>query len=124
MNQQPLFHEDIYEALRTDIGACGGSKKVGVALFPEKSADKAGELLNNCLNVTRPEKLSPEQMLLIKRLAKQHGSFATVLFECDDIGLTHPTPIEPEDQKAILQRDFINAIGKLEQIKNQLGRLS
>jgi hypothetical protein len=124
MDQQALFHEDVYEALRTDIMACGGMKQVGAALYPEKLVDKASELLNNCLNITRPEKLSPEQVLFIKRLAKQHGSFAVVMFECDEIGLTHPAPIEPEDQKAILQREFIAAIDKLDRLKSQMGRLA
>lgn len=53
MNQQPLFCEDIFEALRVDVMALGGAKKVGCLLWPELSADKAGEMLNNCLNRTR-----------------------------------------------------------------------
>lgn len=109
MQQEALFHEDIYEALRTDILALGGFKKVGAMLWPEKTADKAGENLNNCLNRTRPEKLDGEQVLLIKRSAKQVGSFATVMFEMDDIGMTRPTPIEPEDEMAALQRQFIES---------------
>lgn len=69
MQQDSLFHEDIYDALGTDIKHIGGAKKVGVMLWPEKSADKAGENLNNCLNRTRPEKLDPEQIMFIVREA-------------------------------------------------------
>lgn len=121
--QHRLFHEDIYEALKTDVQACGGAKKVGSALFPEKAADKAGELLNNCLNSDRPEKLSVEQVILLKKIAKQHGSFATVFFECDEIGLSHPTPIEPEDEKARLQREFIASVQMLEKIRGRMAAL-
>lgn len=123
MQQNKLFHEDIYEAMKTDVQASGGAKKVGCALFPEKAADKAGELLNNCLNADRPEKLSVEQIILLKKIAKQHGSFATVFFECDEIGLSHPTPIEPEDEKARLQREFIASVQMLEKIRGRMQAL-
>ena len=66
--QQPLFHEDIFEAIRTDIMASGGMKAVGLTLFPEKGA-KAGDYLSTGLNPVRPEKLDIEQVMVIKRLA-------------------------------------------------------
>ena len=120
MQQNSLFHEDIYEALRTDVMASGGFKKVGSLLFPEKPADKAGELLSTCLNTARPEKLDPQQVTMIKKLAKGSGSFATVFFECDDIGLSHPTPIEPEDEKARLQRAYIESVKALSALASKL----
>lgn len=124
MQQERLFHEDIYEALRTDILALGGFKKVGSMLWPEKLADKAGENLNNCLNRTRPEKLDAEQILLIKREAKKVGSFAALLFEMDDIGMSHPTPIEPEDEYAKLQREFIHAQEEMGRMLKRMESLS
>ncbi len=120
MQQNSLFHEDIYEALRTDVMASGGFKKVGSLLFPEKSADKAGELLSTCLNTTRPEKLDPQQVVMIKKLAKAQGSFAAVFYECDDIGLSHPTTIEPEDEKARLQREYIESVKALSALASKL----
>lgn len=123
MNQQALFHEDVYEALRVDVSAIGGAKRVGSMLWPEKTADKAGEHLNNCLNTARPEKLDPEQVILIKREAKKVGSFAAVFFECGEVGLSHPTPIEPEDEHAILQREFITATKHMDTIMKRFERL-
>ncbi|MFK5950901.1 MAG: hypothetical protein QM500_19285, partial [Methylococcales bacterium] len=76
MEQLALYHEDIYEAIRTAIQALGGAKKVGSSLWPDKSPDKAGELLNNCLNVTRNEKLDPEQVLFISRESRKIGCHA------------------------------------------------
>jgi hypothetical protein len=121
--QQSLFYEDIFEALRTDVMALGGSKRVGAMLWPEKAADKAGELLNNCLNRDRAEKLDLEQTLFIKRAAKQVGSYATIFFECDDAGFTRPHPVEPEDETAKLQREFIEAAKRMEQMTARIERL-
>jgi len=123
MTQQALFYEDVYEALRVDIMALGGSKKVGSMLWPEKSIDKAAELLNNCLNRDRPEKFDLEQTLLIKRAAKEVGSYATLFFECDDAGFTRPHPIEPEDEAAKLQREFIGSVKRMEQLATRIEKL-
>ena len=114
MEQSTLFHEDIYEALRADVQAIGGSKAVGNMFWPEKPVDKAGENLNNCLNTTRNEKLDAEQVMLIIREAKKVTSFCTVTFQNQNTGFAPPQPIEPEDEAAQLQREFINA-------KNDLG---
>lgn len=124
MNQNTLFHEDIYDALNTDIMACGGKKVVGNALRPKLAVNAAGEWVANCLNRTRAEKFDAEDILFIKTLAKQAGSFATYFFEADQIGMTHALPIEPEDEKARLQREFINAVGALKSIETRLGKLA
>lgn len=124
MNQRALFHEDVYEALRTDVMACGGTKSVGNALRPKLAVSAAGEWLNNCLNRARAEKLDAEDILFIKRLAKQNGSFATVFFEMDDIGMSHPISIEPEDEKARLRREFIKAQESMQAMLVQLQRLA
>ena len=124
MQQNELFHEDIFEALRTDIMALGGMKKVGHMLWPDKAPSKAGENLSSCLNESRPEKLDPNQVLFIKREAKQVGSFATQYFESDEIGMTRPTPIEPEDEKAQLEREFIEAQKNLTRMLGRIEKLS
>jgi hypothetical protein len=124
MTQEPLFFEDIYEAIRTDVMAMGGFKRVGAMLWPEKMADKAGEHLNNCLNRTRQEKLDPEQVLFIKREAKKRGSYATLFYEADDVGMTRGQPIEPEDERAKLQRQFIESTRLLEQMVGRMQSLS
>lgn len=109
MEQIPLYHEDVYEAIRTAVQALGGSKKVGSTLWPDKLPDKAGELLNNCLNHTRPEKLDPEQVVYLIGQAQKIGVHSIVNF----IGTTCNysfTPIEPEDEKAELQKQFIESM--------------
>lgn len=124
MEQVKLFHEDLWEALKTDVQALGGAKKVGHMFWPEKPVDKAGEHLNNCLNVTRNEKLDGEQILLIIREAKKVGSFATMHFQCQEAGFSEPLPIEPEDERARLQREYIEATKAMGRIAERMERLN
>ena len=124
MHQESLIIEDIYDGLRADIQAIGGSKRVGVLLWPEMAADKAGERLLNCLNRTRPEKLDPEQVLLVIREARKVLSRATITFICDDASYTKPEPLEPETEAAQLMREFNESKKALESIAKRLERLS
>lgn len=123
--QQKLFEESLESAIKTDIAALGGAKVVGCRLWPEMDdrPDAAAIKLANCLNVDRKEKLDPKQVLWIKREAKKVGSFATVFYEMDDIGMSRPTPIEPEDEKAKLQREFITATQHMDQIMKRMERI-
>lgn len=123
MNQTELFHEDIYSALRTDVSAVGGMKKVGCMLWPALQPHKAQEKLAQCLNRERAEKLDLEQVLFIKAQAKKVGSFAAVFFECDEVGMSRPTPIEPEDEYAKLQRQFIESQKGMQQIAERMEHL-
>lgn len=123
MQQEPLFHEDIYEAIRTACMALGGMKRVGVMLKPDHSADKAGEWLNNCLNQTRPEKLDPEQIQFISREARKANCHAIATFQNSDAGYAPPIPIEPEDEKARLQREYIASVKAQQRITEKLERL-
>ncbi|MEW8119885.1 MAG: hypothetical protein AB2792_22210 [Candidatus Thiodiazotropha sp.] len=114
MTQVELFHEDIYEALRTCIGALGGAKKVGVLLRPEMAADKAGNWLNDCLNTAKRDKLDIEQVLYILKEARKVGCHAAMFFIADDCDYRRPEPIEPNNEIAELQKQSIEAVNRLE----------
>jgi hypothetical protein len=107
--QLPLFHEDVYDALRTCAKAMGGFKKVGGSMRPELSADKAGEWLADCLNPDRPQKLSLDQAMYLLREARLIGCHAGMYFIARDCGYSEPGPVEPEDEAADLERKFIAA---------------
>jgi len=109
MEQENLFHEDIYDVLRTCVQAMGGPKKVGASLWPELAADKAGNRLNDCLNTHRREQLNPEQVLWILFHARQVNCHAGMHFIADHCDYEKPKPIEPDNEYAQLQRDFIRA---------------
>lgn len=102
--------ESINEALIACVKACGGSKQVGPLLWPEKTSDAAQRTLLDCLNDERPAKLSPEQVLLILRMARAKGYHGAMEFLCSDAGYTLPAPIEPVDEVAELMRVFNESV--------------
>ena len=118
-----LFHESLADALRECISVCGGLKSVGKLLWPEKDADIAGRLLADCLNDTKREKLSPEQVLLILRVAREKGCHAGMTFIARDLGYSDPQPIEPEDERAKLQREFIESTRSLARMAQRIEQL-
>lgn len=121
MTQQPLFCDDFYEALKTIGQAYGGSKKIGGFLWPDKPIDKAAQLWADCLNRTRPEKLDPEQVLAVLKIGRQLGCHAGIQFIADQCGYKYE-PIEPEDERAALQRDFIQAVSALKAIETRMDK--
>ncbi len=119
-----LFHESLADALRECISICGGTKMVGAKLWPEKDPDHAGRLLADCLNDAKREKLSPEQVLLILRLARARGCHAGMVFIARDLGYSDPQPIEPEDERAKLQREYIEAARHMAKLADRIERAS
>ena len=121
--QTPLFHEDIFESIRTVVMALGGSKKVGSMLWPEKSPGQAGELLSNCLNQTRQEKLDPEQVLFLLVQGQRVGCHAIADFIGQQAGY-RLLPVEPEDERAELQKQVVAASRAFGSLVERLERLN
>lgn len=119
-----LFHESLSDALRECIGVCGGLKAVGAKLWPEKDPDHAGRLLGDCLNDAKLEKLSPEQVMLILRLGRERGCHAGMLYMARTLGYSDPQPIEPEDERAMLQREYIAAARELARMAHRVESLA
>lgn len=113
------FFEDLESALREAVRQLGGNKKVGPMLRPELPIDQASNWLRDCLNATRREKLSPEQVLLLLKLSAQAGFHGAMGFLAFAAGY-EVKPIEAEEQEAQLQRDFVNAVDRLESIQRQI----
>lgn len=96
-------------ALIECVKAAGGSKVVGAKLFPDKMTDQAQKHLLNCLNDDRPERLTPDQVLFVAKLARQAGCHAYAEHVADVLGYADPQPVEPRDELAELQRQWIEA---------------
>lgn len=122
MMQMPLIHEDFLSALTTCVQALGGAKKVGVLLRPEYEEDpeKASRWLLACLNTGRDEKLSFEQAFKVMREAKGIGCHVAMAHIAQEVGYSEPQPIEPQDEKARLQREYIAAVKSLTTITQKL----
>lgn len=106
------------------VKALGGSIKVGPKLWPELLDKAAQSKLLDCLNNDRPAKLSPEQALFILRLARAKGIHSGMEFVCAELGYSQPVPIDPRDEQAELQRQFIESTRKLSVMASRIEQLS
>ena len=119
-----LFHDSIDRALEEVVVACGGFKTTGLALRPEKDADAASRWLHACLDDARPERLTPDQMLFILREGRKVSAHAAINFLLRESGYADAQPIEPEDERAALQRTFIQGVQTLTLLASRLERVS
>ena len=115
--------DGLNQALIECVKAAGGSAIVGKKLFPEKSPEAAQRVLLDCLNEDRPAKLSPEQVLLVLRLARAKGYHGGIAFILADLGYAQTTPIEPKDEAAELSRQASELLAAAERITERLQRL-
>jgi len=118
--QMSLVHESIADALREAINACGGNKKVGPVLYPDLPVDQAAGRIRDCLNPDRRELFSPDQVVLIARLARDVGNHAIMNHLAVELGYLKPAPVEPEDEIARLQREFVEATKSLHNMATRI----
>jgi hypothetical protein len=121
--QLPMFVEDLNDAIRDTVKALGGFQKVGYDMQPEKGVEGAGRWLSDCCNPDRREKLSPEQLAYIRKRARQQGVHILAAFEARDAGYAPPKPIEPEDERAALLREFNLRAAEVVGLSKQLATL-
>lgn len=106
-DQIPLFVEDYNEAIRATVQALGGFKRVGAELKPDLAPDAAGRWLSDALNPEKREVLPPSALAWLRRKARANGVHLLAAFEAQDAGYGTPVPIEPEDERAALMREFV-----------------
>jgi hypothetical protein len=121
VKQNVLFHDSIYDALAADVSAIGGIKKVSGQLWPTLDSAAAAARLRGGLNPEHAQKLCLEEVMAIKRMARDAGSYATITYEGQQLGF-ESTWISAEDARAELQRKFVESVAQLEQIKRALQR--
>lgn len=122
MIQEALFFESIYEAMKSIVVRAGGNKAVGSRLRPAKTPDAAGRWLADCLNPAREERLEPEDFLALLRMGREIGHHAAMNYLATESGY-QAIPIEPEDEKARLQREFVEGVKTLGQLAAKLDRI-
>lgn len=123
-NQGTLaIYEDELEALRDAVRALGGTKTVGHDLRSDLAPDQAGHWLKDCLNADRREKLSLSQTMLVLRKARDAGYHGPMQYISGEIGYA-VQPIEPADEAAELQRQFIAAVGAQKSLIDRIERLT
>lgn len=121
--QYELIHESINDALREVVQALGGTKKVGATLRPDRPVDEAARWVSDCLNSERREKFDPEQVLWLLREGRKIGCHGAMYFIARESGYS-AIPIEPQDELAELQRNFIEASKSMARMASRIEKLS
>lgn len=114
--------ESVNDALQSAVNALGGYKKAGPLLRPELPIDQAAGWLRDCLNPSRREKLSPEQVMLILRKCREAGYHAAMHFMAFDTGYK-AVPVDPQSQIEELQTRFCDSVQTLSTMASQLERM-
>lgn len=112
------------DALIECVKAAGGSAIVGRKVFPEKSPESAQRALLDCMNEDRAAKLSPDQVKLVLKLARERGFHGGIAFLLSDLGYSPTTPIEPKDEAAELKRQYIEAVGQMAETASKLDEMA
>jgi hypothetical protein len=123
MDQQALFFERIEDALDCVINAAGGRKRIAAELWPDKPLRDAHNLLDACLNPERRERFTPSQVQFIARKGREANCHAVMQFLARECGYSDPQPIEPEDERAALMRQFIEAQKSMQHLAKQMERV-
>jgi hypothetical protein len=116
--------ETLNECLIECVKAAGGSKKVGPKVWPEKTVESAQRHLLNCLNEDKAERLNPDHVLFIARLAREKGCHAYVNYIAASLSYSQPIPVEPQDEAAEFQRQFIEAAEKVSEATARMGAMA
>lgn len=117
-----LFHEDIMDAVRGIVSVLGGAKKAGPLLFPDLLDDAAARRLLDCLNPDRQHQLTITQFVLLLKKGRDAGFHGAMHYLTDEVGYTRPSPIDPDDQRAELQRQFVAGVAQLAEMAKRLQR--
>ena len=108
--QSALFHERIEDALDEVIRNIGGRKAVAAIFWPDKAQRDQHNSIDHCLDPKRREKFSPTQVLFIAKKGREAGCHALINYINSECGYAPAQPIEPEDELAALQRNFIESV--------------
>lgn len=121
--QLELVQETLSEVERSLVAVLGGAKDVGPRMYPQKSPSTAQTRVLDCVNPDRDRhQFSDEEFVTLLKWAREKGYHAAFYWICDELGYSHPSPIEPDDQRAELQRQFLAGVERMEQLARRLGK--
>lgn len=102
----------------------GGAKVVGPMLWPDKTLDASSRLIRDCTNANRPERLNPEQILLILKKCRAADFHGLKHFIDAEAGYGRTAPLDPIDELAQAQREFVDSVQQLKRLGAQIERMS
>ena len=99
--------ETLNDCLIECVKAAGGSKTVGHRLWPEKTVDAAQRHLLACLNDGKAERLTPDHVMLLARLARDRGCHAYAEYVAHVLSYSAPVPVQPRDEADQIRREML-----------------
>ena len=114
-DQEPLFFENLEAALAHVVQRLGGSGRVGPLLFPGKNG-RAAQHLNDCLNPKEREKLDLGELMHLLKLGREMGCHSGLRYINSELGYRPPDPVDPVDEKAEIEREFVDSVRRLEKM--------
>jgi hypothetical protein len=123
VQQNRLFFDTVYDAIGSDILAAGGYKTVAGKLWPNMKQASAYARLKSCIDEHKDEKLDPEEVHSIAKLAKAATGASSYLqytgqeLECE---FTH---IEPEDELTQMLRTYLDRDEQQARLKPRIDKL-
>ena len=113
----PLWIDSWQDGVRA-IAQRIGTKELCYRVWGES---KSANWLSDCLNPDRAAKLDPDELIAILKIGREIGVHVLMHHICQQANYSEPQPKNPEDERAELQREFINAIKTAEAIARRLG---
>jgi hypothetical protein len=127
MTQSPLaLFTDWNDALDGVVHAVGGYKAVGVMLRPELESkpEGAAQWLRDCLNAEKRERLNPDQVFMLLRLARQANYHAAKHWLDAELQYEQSKPINPTDEAINLQQRGAELVRELRVVCDRFERLN
>lgn len=115
------MNETFNDALIECVKACGGSKEVGLALWPTMGVEPAQRKLLACLNPDRHEKLGPDEVLTVLKLAREAGCHAGMSYMASFLHYSEPKPVTPAERAADMDLRIAVALEQVAKLMAQRG---
>lgn len=122
--QESLFYEDVYDALKAMVQACGGTKNVACRLWPHKPIVEAQRELLDALNRDRPRKLDPEELFAVMKYAREAGFHAGKHWIDLDLGYQPTAPSDPKIERDRLADELARAADTFKNLQRAVERMA
>lgn len=115
--------ETVEDAIKDDVAVLGGPKEAARHFFPDKSPDQGAAILRAWALENRSERPSPSQFLMLIELARTSDAGVSECARFFEQRLVCRIEwLSPEDEQRRHEREFIEAVTRLEQIQERIVR--
>ena len=112
-----LFYDDEFDALQRTIADSERSfKECASFLRPDLKPESAYAWLKACVNPSGDQSLKFGQVISLARFCKRYDM---LFFMADELHHARPEVLDPEDERARIQREFAEAVAKVKDLADQ-----